>query len=59
MLETGGGHTTLCEVNIRRGPGFGIVVQAQSDEEMRNVVSDFCAATWLRRSAVTLRRTTA
>lgn len=50
VLETGGGHTTLCEVNIRRGPGFGIVVQAQSDEEMRNLVGDFCAATWLRRS---------
>jgi transcriptional regulator with XRE-family HTH domain len=49
FLETGGGHTTLCEVNIRRGPGFGIVVQAQSDEEMRNLVGDFCAATWLRR----------
>jgi len=50
VLETGGGHTTLCEVNIRRGPGFGIVVQAQSDEEMRNLVGDFCAATWLRRA---------
>lgn len=49
VLETGGGHTTLCEVNIRRGPGFGIVIQAQSDEEMRNLVGDFCAATWLRR----------
>lgn len=52
VLETGGGHTTLCEVNIRRGPGFGIVVQAQSDEEMRSLVSDFCAATWLRRITV-------
>ena len=50
VLETGGGHTTLCEVNIRRGPGFGIVIQAQSDEEMRNLVGDFCAATWLRRA---------
>jgi transcriptional regulator with XRE-family HTH domain len=49
VLETGGGHTTLCEVNIRRGPGFGIVVQPQSDEEMRNLVADFCAATWQRR----------
>lgn len=52
VLETGGGHTTLCEVNIRRGPGFGIVVQAQSDEEMRSLVADFCAATWLRRITV-------
>ena len=50
VLETGGGHTTLCEVNIRRGPEYGIVVQAQSDEEMRNLANDFCAATWLRRT---------
>jgi transcriptional regulator with XRE-family HTH domain len=50
VLETGGGHTTLCEVNIRRGPGFGIVVQAQPDVEMRNLIGDFCAATWLRRA---------
>jgi transcriptional regulator with XRE-family HTH domain len=50
VLETGGGRITLCEVNIRRGPGSGIIVQAQSDEEMRNLVGDFCAATWLRRS---------
>jgi len=50
VLETGGGHTTLCEVNIRRGPGFGIVIQAQAEEELRNLVGDFCAATWMRRS---------
>ena len=50
VLETGGGHTTLCEVNIRRGPGFGIVVQALSDEEVRNRISDFCAAAWLRKA---------
>ncbi len=50
VLETGGGHTTLCEVNIRRGPEYGIVVQAQSDGEMRNLANDFCAATWLRRA---------
>jgi hypothetical protein len=49
VLETGGGHTTLCEVNIRRGPGFGIVVQAQSNEEIRNLVGEFWAATWLCR----------
>jgi hypothetical protein len=51
VLETGGGHTTLFEVNIRRGPGLGIVVQAQSDEELRNLIGDFCAAVWLRRTA--------
>lgn len=50
VLETGGGRITLCEVNIRRGPEYGIVVQPQSDDEMRNIVSDFCNATWLRRT---------
>lgn len=50
VLETGTGRTTLCEVNVRRGPGFGIAVQAQSEEELRNLVGDFCAAAWLRRS---------
>ncbi|HEX8402672.1 MAG TPA: helix-turn-helix transcriptional regulator [Allosphingosinicella sp.] len=49
VLETGGGHTTLCEVNIRRGPACGILVQPQSDPEMRALVGDFCASTWLRR----------
>jgi transcriptional regulator with XRE-family HTH domain len=51
VLETGGGRITLCEVNIRRGPAFGIVVRAQSDEELRNLVADFCSAIWLRRIA--------
>ena len=49
VLETGGGHTTLCEVNIRRGPGYGVLVQAQPDTELRNLVADFCASIWLRR----------
>jgi transcriptional regulator with XRE-family HTH domain len=49
VLETGGGHTTLCEVNVRRGPSHGIVVQAQSEPEMRNLIADFCASTWHRR----------
>jgi transcriptional regulator with XRE-family HTH domain len=49
VLETGGGHTTLCEVNVRRGPSHGIVVQAQPEPEMRNLIADFCASTWHRR----------
>ncbi len=52
VLETGGGHTTLCEVNIRRGPAFGILIQPQADAEMRALVGDFCASTWLRRPGV-------
>src|ERR1700733_151997 len=50
VLETGGGRTTLCEVNIRRGPAFGIVINPQSADDFRNLVSDFCAATWQNRA---------
>lgn len=56
VLETGGGHTTLCEVNVRRGPSHGIVVQAQAGSEMRNLVADFCASTWHRRPGTELEK---
>lgn len=48
VLEAGGGRTTLCEVNIRRGPAYGLLVQAQAPEEVRDLVADFCAGVWLR-----------
>ena len=48
LLEAGGGGTTICEVRIRRGPDFGISILPQSDIEMGNLVSDFCAAKWLQ-----------
>lgn len=45
-LETGGGGTTICEVHIKGGPEFGISLLPMSDAEMRELVSDFCAAKW-------------
>lgn len=46
VLETGAGGTTICEVHIKSGPEFGISLLPMSDVEMRELVSDFCAAKW-------------
>ncbi|TPK87016.1 helix-turn-helix domain-containing protein [Mesorhizobium sp. B2-4-13] len=47
VLETGAGGTTICEVHIKGGPEFGISLLPMSDAEMRETVSDFCAAKWV------------
>ena len=41
VLEAGAGGITLCEVHVRVGPGYGIVVEPRSDEEIRADVADF------------------
>jgi transcriptional regulator with XRE-family HTH domain len=46
VLETGAGGTTICEVHIKRGPEFGISLVPMGDGELRQLVSDFCAAKW-------------
>ncbi|MBU6163354.1 MAG: helix-turn-helix domain-containing protein, partial [Myxococcales bacterium] len=46
VLETGAGGTTICEVHIKRGPEFGISLLPMPESELRNLVSDFCAARW-------------
>lgn len=47
VLETGAGGTTICEVHVKGGPEFGISLLPMSDAEMREIVSDFCAAKWI------------
>ena len=47
ILETGGGGTTICEVHIKRGPEFGISIVPMTDNELRELVADFCTAKWL------------
>ncbi len=49
VLEAGGGHTTLCEVTIRRAPAYGIRVEPLPENELRSLMADFCASTWMRR----------
>ena len=45
-LETGGGGTTICEVQIKEGLEIEISLLPMSDAEMRDLVSAFCAAKW-------------
>lgn len=40
VLEAGGGGITVCEVHLRTGPGFGIIIEPRSDEEIRQDVAD-------------------
>lgn len=41
VLETGGGGITLCEVGLRIGPQYGVIVTPRTTEEIRADVSDF------------------
>lgn len=41
VLETGGGGVTLCEVHLGHGPGFGIVVEPRTHDDIRSDVEDF------------------
>ena len=41
VLEAGAGGITICEVHLRRGPGFGLIIEPRSDEEIRADVTDF------------------
>lgn len=40
VLEVGGGGITVCEVHLRTGPGFGLIVEPKSDDELRQDVLD-------------------
>jgi hypothetical protein len=52
VLETGGGGITLCEVSLKVGPGYGVIVTPRANEEVRADVVDF-AELLLMRSDVT------
>src|SRR5882757_2365440 len=41
VLEAGGGGVTICEVHLRTGPGYGILIEPCSDDKIRADVSDF------------------
>jgi transcriptional regulator with XRE-family HTH domain len=40
VLEVGGGGITVCEVHLRTGPDYGLIVEPRSDDEMRQDVAD-------------------
>ncbi len=41
VLETGAGGITICEVHIRRGPEYGMIIEPCTENEIRRYVSDF------------------
>ena len=42
VLEVGGGGITICEVHIKQGPEYGLLVEPRTDDEIRADVADFC-----------------
>ncbi len=41
VLEAGAGGITICEVHLRCGPDFGLIIEPRSDDEIRADVTDF------------------
>lgn len=41
VLETGGGGVTLCDVHVRQGPGYGLIVDPCSEDELRRHVFEY------------------
>jgi len=41
VLETGAGGITLCEVHLGFGPGYGIIVEPRTHDDIRSDVEDF------------------
>ena len=40
VLEVGGGGVTVCEVHLRTGPGYGLIIEPRTEEEIRQDVAD-------------------
>jgi transcriptional regulator with XRE-family HTH domain len=40
VLEVGGGGITVCAVHLRTGPGYGLLIEPSSDDEIRQDVGD-------------------
>jgi transcriptional regulator with XRE-family HTH domain len=41
VLETGSGGITICEVHLRKGPGYGLIIEPCPEDELRRHVTDF------------------
>ena len=41
VLETGSGGITICEVHLRKGPGYGLMIEPCPEDELRRHVTDF------------------
>jgi len=40
VLEVGGGGITICEVHLRSGPEYGVIIEPRGDDEIRQDVAD-------------------
>jgi transcriptional regulator with XRE-family HTH domain len=40
VLEVGGGGITVCEVHLRTGPQYGLIIEPRGDDEIRQDVAD-------------------
>ena len=41
VLETGSGGITICEVHLRKGPQYGLIIEPCPEDELRRHVMDF------------------
>lgn len=41
VLEAGAGGITICEVHLRTGPDYGLIIEPRSDADIRADVADF------------------
>ena len=48
VLDYGGGRTTLCEVVIKKGPEWGLIVEPLEYDEVVVLIDDFCEYTLSR-----------
>ena len=53
VLEAGAGGITICEVQIRKGPAYGVMVDPQPDREVYRAAEELCEGLWARRSGST------
>lgn len=53
VLEAGAGGITICEVHLRAGPGYGLLIDPRRDEEVRADTTDFAEYVLGSDSAVT------
>lgn len=40
VLEVGGGGITVCEVHLRAGPAYGVIIEPRTEDEIRQDVAD-------------------
>ena len=50
VLEAGAGGITICEVQIRKGPVYGVIVDPQPDAEVYRAAEELCEGLWAKRS---------